>query len=48
MGIVTVERPVTLPQLTETKNASVQEIPSRVETGNFNSKVPSAINARKP
>ena len=46
--MATVESPVTLPELTETKNASAQDIPASVEAGSFRSKVPSTINARNP
>jgi hypothetical protein len=42
------ESPVTLTALTETKRASTQEIPSCVDIGSFNSKVPRPINATNP
>jgi hypothetical protein len=47
-GKSTVERPVTLPALTETNMASTHEMPRSVETGSLRSTVPSAISARKP
>jgi hypothetical protein len=46
--MVTVESPVTLPQLTDTKKASTEEMPDSVETGSFRSRVPSAMRATKP
>jgi hypothetical protein len=46
--MVTVESPVTLPELTETKKASTQEMPDSVEAGSFRSRVPSAMRAAKP
>jgi hypothetical protein len=42
------ESPVTLAALTETKRASTQEIPPKVDAGSFNSKVPSPINTANP
>src|ERR671910_682358 len=47
-GKSTVERPVTLPALTETNMASTHEMPRSVEGGSLGSTVPSAISARKP
>jgi hypothetical protein len=47
-GKSTVERPVTLPELTETNMASTHEMPLSVETGSLRSTVPSTISARKP
>ena len=47
-GKSTVERPVTLPELTETNMASTHEMPRSVEIGSLRSTVPSAISARKP
>src|SRR5215203_4392296 len=47
-GKSTVERPVTLPALTETNMASTHEMPCSVEKGSLRSTVPSAISARKP
>src|SRR5919107_860492 len=47
-GKSTVERPVTLPALTETNMASTHEMPCSVENGSLRSTVPSAISARKP
>src|SRR5918997_1268443 len=47
-GKSTVERPGTLPELTETNMASTHEMPRSVETGSLRSRVPSAISARKP
>src|SRR5687768_18578027 len=48
VGKSTVERPVTLPALTETNMASTHEMPRSVETGSLRSTVPSAISTRKP
>src|ERR687897_1727534 len=47
-GKSTVDRPVTLPALTETNIASTHEMPCSVENGSLRSTVPSAISARKP
>jgi hypothetical protein len=40
--------PVTLTALTETKKASTQEIPSWVDVGSFNNKVPRPMNNANP
>jgi hypothetical protein len=47
-GIATVERPVTVRQLTATKNALTREIPSVVAHGRLSDAVPPATSARNP
>jgi hypothetical protein len=44
----TVESPVRLTALTETKNAWIQDMPPWVEAGSLSRSVPSAITAAKP
>ena len=39
---------MTLTALTEVKKASAQEIPSRVDAGSFNSKVPARMSTANP
>ena len=47
-GIATVERPVTVLQLTATKNALTREIPSVVAHDSLSNAVPPATSARNP
>jgi hypothetical protein len=44
----TVDRPVTVAQLTETKNASERESPCFVDHGNMSRAVPPATSATNP